>query len=146
MNSSVSSTHTPALSRPSFVTRVLSVTPRVAFAVDAAITGVFAVLLAVLPAPLREFLRISDALLHTAVVILAPFVVALVLHCLAGARRTAVSYALVFGNGVWVLASIIVVLGPWFSFSPWGVAFIIGQALLVDVLALWQFAALRRGR
>jgi hypothetical protein len=146
MNSSASSTHLHVAAKPTLLSRLLSVSPRTTFAVDAIITGPFTVALALLPAGLRELLGFSDALLKVAVIILVPFVAALALHCLTGARHRGISYALVVGNIAWVLLSIAVILGPWFSFPPWGIAFVVGQALLVDVLATWQFLALRRQR
>lgn len=146
MNSSASSTHLAATARPSLLSKLLSASPRTAFAVDAIITGPFTAVLALLPFRLRELLGFSDALLKVAVIILVPFVAALVLHCLTGARHRGIGYTLVVGNITWVLLSLVVVLGPWFSFTPWGIAFVVGQALLVDVLATWQFLTLRRQR
>lgn len=146
MNSSVSSTHLHVAAKPNFLSRLLSASPRATFAVDAVITGPFTVALALLPAGLRELLGFSDAFLKSAVIILVPFVAALVLHCLTGARHRGIGHTLVAGNIAWVLLSIVVILGPWFSFTPWGIAFVVAQALLVDVLATWQFLALRRRR
>jgi hypothetical protein len=52
-------------------------------------------------------------------------------------------WLVVAGNGLWVVASLMLVLAGWIAPNPLGIAFIVAQALVVAVLAMLEHGALR---
>ena len=53
-------------------------------------------------------------------------------------------WAVVIGNALWLIDSILVVAGAWVAPTSLGYAFVVAQALAVGVFAELQFVGLRR--
>ncbi len=105
-------------------------------AFDASTGIIMGLLLSLMPVPLSAWLGLPAALLLGAGLLLFP---SAALMLLASARPHLVLVSLVvFGNVAWVVASglVLVMMGP----TVLGVVFVIGQAVVVAVLAWveWQ--------
>jgi hypothetical protein len=56
------------------------------------------------------------------------------------------SWAVIAYNALWSLDSVVLLLSGWVAPNAFGLVFVIGQALVVAVLAECQYMALRRSR
>ncbi len=111
---------------------------------DALAGGATGLLLALAANPLSELFGLPVVLLMVAGIVLLPF--ALVLAWMANCEvlpRTGV-WAVIAANLLWVLESLFLLLSGWVQPTVLGCAFVIGQALVVGVLAELEFFGLRR--
>ena len=90
-------------------------------------------------------LGLPEALLRGAGLLLLPFLGLLALA--AGRQRPArpLVWSIVLLNGLWVLASLLLLAGGWLAPTAAGYAFVVLQALLVGLFAELQALGLRRG-
>jgi hypothetical protein len=121
-------------------TRGFTLKPLLRF--DALTCAPFGALLAVGAAPLAGLLGLPQALLFYAGLALLPC--AALMWVAARTLARPLVWTVILGNVAWVVASVIVALA--FEPTGLGLAFIITQALFVDVLAVLQWRALRAAR
>ena len=111
---------------------------------DGLASGSTGLLLALAAGPLADLLGLSTTLLRTTGVILLPFA-AFVLWL---ATRPTISrrlvWALIATNALWTIDSVALLLTGWVDPTTLGVAFVIGQALVVAAFAEMQYLGLRR--
>jgi hypothetical protein len=93
---------------------------------------------------LTGLLGLPEQLMRYAGLFLLPYaaVVAYV-----GTRATvsrAAVWTIITANAIWVVESIVILVGGWVSPTPLGVAFVAAQALIVAAFAEAQFIGLRR--
>jgi hypothetical protein len=115
---------------------------RRALLLDAAASGLTALLMIVGAGALASPLGLSSGLIRGAGLVLVPYVlfVAIVATRAAVSRRAV--RAVIAANAAWTAASVLL-LG-YVSPTMLGIAFVIGQALAVAALGVLQYVALRR--
>ena len=117
---------------------------RRALLADALLSGATGLLLTIAAGPLSALLGLSVGLLRGSGVFILPFAA---LAAWWGRRsrvgRTPV-FALVVCNALWAVDSVLVLLLGWLEPTALGEVFVIGQAVIVAVLAELQFIGLRR--
>lgn len=93
---------------------------------------------------LEAYLGLPAALLHSAGGILLPF--AGLTAYLATRRRMSrfLVWAVIGGNALWAVDSVLLLLTGWVSPTALGIAFVLVQAGVVAALAEMQFTGLRR--
>jgi hypothetical protein len=111
---------------------------------DALASGATGLLLAGGAGLLTGLLGLPEQLMRYAGLFLLPYaaVVAYV-----GTRATvsrAAVWTIITANAIWVVESIVILVGGWVSPTPLGVAFVAAQALIVAAFAEAQFIGLRR--
>jgi hypothetical protein len=112
---------------------------------DAAITGLFGILLAVASTLLDGWLSVDTALLLALGLVLAGY--ALVLEFVVARRPTAaLVWDVIVLNTLWVVGSVVAVLTDVLTLNTLGTVFVLGQAAAVALIAELQFLALRRAR
>ena len=116
---------------------------RVLFA-DAFASLASAALLIAAPGPVSELTGLSNALLLEAGLVLVPFVLLVVAVAARPNTPRAGVQAIVAVNVLWVIGSVAVLAGPWFTPNALGYAFVIAQALAVGVLTELQVIGLKR--
>jgi len=109
---------------------------------DAVISGITGLALLVGAGPLEELFAVPAALLRVTGLILIPFA-AIVLFFSTEISHSRV-WAVITVNAAWVAASVLVLFSGWIQPNAFGIAFVLGQALVVAVLTELQFAGLRR--
>jgi hypothetical protein len=111
---------------------------------DAVASGATGLLLALGAGALTGLLGLPEALMREAGLVLLPYA-AVVAYL--GTRATlsprAVS-AIIIMNGIWVAASLILLVGGWVAPTALGYAFVLAQALVVLLFAEAQYFGLRR--
>ena len=116
---------------------------RLAVRFDAAVTGAFGVLVGVASPPLDGWLGIDTALLLALGVLLAGY--AMVLEFVVARRpTTALVWAVIALNTLWVVASVVAVLTDALTLTTLGPVVVLGQAAAVALLADLQYLALRK--
>lgn len=117
---------------------------RAALALDAAASGAAGVVMLAGAGMLAPLLGLPATLLTVAGAALLPFALAVGLLARQAPPR-GLAGAVVAVNEAWVVASVVLLLGPWVAPTALGVAFVLAQAGIVAVFALLQAQALRRG-
>ncbi|WP_333673644.1 hypothetical protein [Elioraea tepidiphila] len=117
---------------------------RAALALDAAASGAAGVVMLAGAGMLAPLLGLPATLLTVAGAALLPFALAVGLLARQAPPR-GLAWAVVAVNEAWVVASVVLLLGPWGAPTALGVAFVLAQAGIVAVFALLQAQALRRG-
>lgn len=111
---------------------------------DTTLTGTSGILLLLAARPLSTLLALPSALLLGAAAIFIPF--AIFVGWLG--TRPRVYRPLVFAaialNALWAVDSILLLFTKWVQPTPFGELFVIGQAVVVAVIAELQFVGLRR--
>lgn len=117
---------------------------RNALLADALLSGVTGLLLAAAAEPLSTLLGLSVGLLRDSGLFILPFAaLAASMRYRARLGRTSV-FVLVVGNALWAVDSVLVLLLGWIEPTTLGEVFVVGQAVIVAVLAELQFIGLRR--
>jgi hypothetical protein len=117
---------------------------RAVLAADAVSAGALGLMLLLAPAALLDLLGLPDALIRSAGLALLPFA------ALAGWTATravpprAAVWTIIVLNGAWAVESVVTVASGFVGPTPLGVAFVLGQAVLVAAFAVVQITALRR--
>ncbi len=116
---------------------------RTILAIDAATCLVMGALLLVAATPIAALTGLPPGLLFHAGAVLLPIAVFIgILAALTVAPRAAVALVVV-GNAAWVLASLLLPLSGLVRPNAIGIAFLVGQALVVAVLAKLEADAIR---
>ena len=117
---------------------------RKALLADALLSGATAMLLVTAAGPLSGILGLSAALLRGAGLFILPFVaLAAWIRLRTRISRTPI-FLLVVCNALWAVDSVLVLLLGWIEPTVLGEVFVVGQAVIVGVLAELQFIGLRR--
>jgi hypothetical protein len=111
---------------------------------DAAISGATGLLMALGAGMLQELLGVPAALLRYAGLSLLPFAALVVYLSMRGRLPRAGVWGVILLNVAWVAASVLLLLGGWIAPNALGFAFIVGQAVVVAVLAELQYVGLRK--
>jgi hypothetical protein len=117
---------------------------RLVLLADAAASGATGLLVLIGGGFLAGLLGVPATLLREAGLILLPYV-AFVAYI--GTRESLVRpaiWAIVICNVLWAGASVLLVMGQWIAPTALGYAFVIGQALIVALLAGLQYLGLQR--
>ncbi len=112
--------------------------------IDAVATATMGLALLAAAEWLGRLFNIQAAYLQAAGAVLVPF--AALLMCAASQRTPSrrLVLALIIGNAFWVIDSVLLLFTPWISPNGLGLAFVLGQAFAVAVLASGQFIGARR--
>jgi hypothetical protein len=117
---------------------------RQALLADAAASAALGLLLAPAAGAMASLLQLPADLLREVGLLLLPWALAVGwLGTRAGPPRAAVRVVIAL-NGLWVLASALLLVGGWLAPNALGYAFVIGQAVVVLALAELQLFGLRR--
>lgn len=111
---------------------------------DAAATGVMGLALLTAAEALGRWTGLQPGLLQGAGAVLVPFAALLAWAALQRAPSRRIVLALIVGNALWVIDSVLLLFTPWLSPNGLGVAFVLGQALAVAVLTGGEFVGARR--
>jgi hypothetical protein len=111
--------------------------------IDATTCGVMGAVLTLGADALGSLTRIPPALLFYAGLALFPIAAFMAVVATRPVIQPAAMWLVVAGNGLWVVASLMLVLAGWIAPNPFGIAFIVAQALVVAVLAMLEHGALR---
>ena len=124
-----------------------SITPawlkRILF-LDAAATGGLGLSLLVAAEWLSVLFGIQAGLLQLAGAVLVPFAALLTWAALQHAPSRRLLLALIVGNALWVIDSVLLLFTPWVSPNSLGLTFVLGQAVAVAVLTGGEFVGARR--
>jgi hypothetical protein len=117
---------------------------RNALLADALLSGATAMLLVAAAGPLSGLLGLSVGLLRGSGLFILPFVaLAASIRLRTRISRTPI-FVLVVCNALWAVDSVLVLLLGWIEPTVLGEVFVVGQAVIVGVLAELQFIGLRR--
>lgn len=117
---------------------------RGALAADAFASGVLGALLFALPHTLAVLLDLAEPLLRDAGLFLMVYGAFVGLLATREHPPTALAWAIIIGNALWVIGSLVLIASPWVAPSLLGYAFVAVQAIAVGVFAELQFIGLRR--
>lgn len=107
----------------------------------------FTLALLVAAAPLATLLGLSERLLVVSAVILIAFGTLLLTLIRAERTHRVLAWTVIEINLLWVVASFLVAFGGWYEPTFWGKVVVVGQALFVLDLALFQaYAWYREGK
>lgn len=117
---------------------------RRALAADAIGSGAIALLLSIAAGPLSELLGFAPSFLRTVGLLLLPWTIWVGwLATRTDPPRTQV-WSVIGINALWVIDSVVLLLGGWTQPTSLGVAFVIAQAVAVGVFAELQYIGVRR--
>ena len=111
---------------------------------DTAFSGLSMLVLVLAAGPLAGPLGLPESFLRVLGLVLVPFVAFIAWVALRRPLVVGAVWVLIVGNALWVLASIALLASGWLSPSGLGIAFIVGQAVIVGLFAELQFIGLRR--
>jgi hypothetical protein len=95
---------------------------------------------------LAGFCNLPESLLIYSGLSLLPFAAIVGLLARRDVLPAAIVWAVIAYNALWSLDSIVLLLSGWVAPNAFGLVFVIGQALVVAVLAECQYLGLRRSR
>ncbi|MEA2757958.1 MAG: hypothetical protein QOH65_571 [Methylobacteriaceae bacterium] len=95
---------------------------------------------------LAGFCNVPESLLIYSGLSLLPFAAIVGLLARRDALPAAIVWAVIAYNALWSLDSIVLLISGWIAPNGFGLVFVIGQALVVAVLAECQYIGLRRSR
>jgi len=119
---------------------------RRAVQLDGIATGAMALLLSLAATPLSGLLQLPETLLRGAGAVLLAYVAFLVWLLVRERIGTPMARAVITINGLWTLASFLLLATGWITPNPMGTAFVIVQALAVLVFAELQYIGMKRTR
>ena len=114
--------------------------------VDASTCAVMGVLLAFGSRQMSALTAIPPALLFYAGLSLFPVAVFMAAVAARPAIQPTIGWLAVWGNALWIAASVLLLASGWIAPNALGIAFIAGQALAVAGLAWLEHLALRGSR
>ena len=117
---------------------------RAVLAADAASAGAMGLLLLLAPTALLDLLGLPGWLTRGAGLALLPFAAFVAWTASRPAPPRAAVWAIAALNAAWALESIVMVAGGFVPATPFGVAFVLVQAVLVAAFAAMQAALLRQ--
>ena len=125
---------------------VPSILLRRALVLDALASGGTGVLTAAGAGILSRLCNLPEPLLAYSGLSLLPFAAIVGLLARRDVLPAAIVWALVAYNALWSIDSIVLLLSGWIAPNAFGFIFVIGQALVVAVLAECQYMGLSRSR
>lgn len=117
---------------------------RQALLADAVASGALGLLLALAGHAIGPFLGLPAGLLTAVGLLLLPWAVAVGWLATRGTPPRRAVWAVIALNALWVLASVLALVGGWLRPNGLGYAFVLGQAAVVLVLLELQLPGLRR--
>lgn len=117
---------------------------RKALLADGALSGATGLLLSLAAGPLSGLLGLSVGLLRGSALFILPFALLAASMGMRSRLNRIPVFVLVVCNALWALDSVLVLLLGWVEPTLPGEVFVLGQALVVAVLAELQFVGLRR--
>jgi len=117
---------------------------RQALVADATTSAAFGLMLLIGAGALSGIFGLPDMLLRIAGLILLPYAAFIGWLGLREQIRKPVAWAVVLGNALWVLDSVLLLASGWVTPTSAGYAFVIAQALAVLMYAEFQYMGLRR--
>jgi hypothetical protein len=117
---------------------------RKALLADALLSGITGLVLAIAAAPLATPLGLAVGLLRSSGVILIPFAAFVARLGTRERIQRPLVFAVVACNVLWALDSVLLLVTGWIEPTILGEVFVLGQALVVAVLAELEFLGLRR--
>lgn len=125
---------------------MISVTPflRRVLVLDAVASGATGLLMSLGAGPLAPILGLPPSLLLGAGLALLPFAAGVGFLATRRRLRPAAMWTLIGLNGLWVVESVALLLGGFVEATGLGIAFVLGQAAAVAVLAELQWLGCRR--
>ncbi len=112
--------------------------------IDAVVTAAMGLGLLAAADSLARLFGLQAALLQGAGAVLVPFAALLAWAASQRAPSRRLVLTLIIGNVLWVIDSVLLLFTPWISPNSLGLAFVLGQAFAVAVLASGQFVGARR--
>lgn len=110
-------------------------------AIDAATCTVMGLALGLGAAPIASMIGLPQGLLAYAGLALLP--IAAFMALVAWRPLAVAAWLVILGNLAWVAGSVLLLLAGWVSPNALGIAFVIGQAVAVAILAELEYLALR---
>jgi len=117
---------------------------RQALVADATTSAAFGLLMLIGAGPLSGILGLPEMLLRIAGFVLLPYAGFIGWLGVHGTISKPVAWAVVLGNALWVIDSLLLLVSGWVSPTSAGTAFVIAQALVVLMYAEFQYVGLRR--
>lgn len=111
---------------------------------DGLVSGATGVALALLAGPLNDLLGLPTMLLRGAGLSLLPYGAALLYLATRATISRSGAWVVIGLNLTWATAGVLLLLSGWVDPTGAGIAFVLGQALIVAAVADAQFLALRR--
>ena len=111
---------------------------------DGVVTGATAILMAAAAGPLDDILGLPATLLRVVGLALIPFAALVLGLGVRGTMSKPLVRLLIAANLLWVVGSIVLLLGGWVDPTGIGIAFILIQAAAVAAFAALQYLGLRR--
>jgi hypothetical protein len=111
---------------------------------DAVSCGAMGVLLLAGGGALTGVLNLPAELLNEAGIVLLPFALLLAFLGTRARLMRAVLWAVIVGNAIWAIDSVLLLLSGWVEPSVLGYIFVAGQAAFVALMATLEFIGLRR--
>ena len=126
------------MNSPAFLRRVL--------ALDSASCALIGLLLCLGAAPLSGLFGLGERLLFGAGLLLLPLAAFIAWLASRPAPPSFLVWLVIVGNVAWTAESFLLILTESVRITPLGTAFVAGQALAVLVVAMLEYAGLRRVR
>jgi hypothetical protein len=117
---------------------------RLALTLDAVATSAIAMLLVTSSTALDPVLAIPARLLFYVGLALIPYGVLVAILATRPTVHRTIVWAVIAGNALWVIDSVLSIALGWIVPNAWGTAFVIGQALAVAMFVELQYIGLRR--
>lgn len=117
---------------------------RQALVADATTSAAFGLMMLIGAGPLSGILGLPEMLLRIVGLMLLPYAAFIGWLGLREQIQKPLAWAVVLGNALWVIDSVLLLVSGWVSPTSAGYAFVIAQALVVLMYAEFQFIGLRR--
>ncbi|TCZ66013.1 hypothetical protein [Roseicella aquatilis] len=111
---------------------------------DAASCIGMGLMLAALAAPLSRWFGLPEPMLREVGLFLIAFAVPVAVLALSRASPRLLFWAVVIGNALWALDSLLLLVSGWVQPTALGGAFVVAQAVVVALLAELEYGGLRR--
>lgn len=112
--------------------------------VDAACSGAMGLLMAAAAGPLTPWFGLPTVMLREIGLFLLIFAALLAVLALRRASPRLLFWAVVIGNALWALDSVLLLVSGWVAPTTLGGVFVVAQALVVALLAELEYTGLRR--
>ena len=119
---------------------------RQALVADATTSAAFGLMMLISAGPLSGVFGLPEMLLRVAGLVLLPYAAFIGWLGLRETIGKPVAWAVVLGNALWVLDSLLLLVSGWVSPTSAGYAFVIAQGLVVLMYAEFQVVGIRRSR
>lgn len=111
---------------------------------DALCSGAMGLLLAAAASPLARWLGLPMPMLREVGLFLIVFAAVVTVLALRRASPRPLFWAVIVGNALWALDSVLLLVSGWVTPTALGGVFVVAQALVVALLAELEYAGLRR--